>query len=280
MTDQLQPVEQEPTSEELDFEQALVDEIGKSPEVEVAPTETPDAPEPDSPEPQAPQEPQEDEWTGWAKRIKAIADEKPELWSDFVRLERGEAVAIPKEVLEAAQNWGQQNQQQPQPTEQAPGFYDDPETYVRSLEERVARHEQWLSARSQQEQMETQARTLSLVNEVAEDFRRRHPELSDDQWADFTRKVGKAQLVAANLEEFNGDQRRAVAESFEQGYRAFYPQPSQKDQLETQRQRKRAGATAASPRSARRLAPEEPKNTEERRRGLVEGVREALANNA
>lgn len=270
MTDQLEPQLEEEIPQELEDAFRPSTETPEPPEEpEAPPTETP---------PSEPQEPSGDTTSAAYQRLQRLLEANPDLADHIGAWERGEAVLVPRQTVEQWQQPQQPVQAQPEP--ETPGFYDDPEGYVKRLEETVQTLHQTFTAREQQSYQQALSRNENIFNTFVSDFRSKHPELTDDQFKELQDEVTLSGRVKRGVDS-HGDPNRALRDAFDREYRAMYPSPTNEDMLKAQRQKRRAGAAASSPRPAQRGAPPEaPKTKQERIQAGADFLREHLEANA
>lgn len=263
---------EEPSSFEEQVREALVEET--EPEL-VAPTEPEEEPEVAEEEPQASSqvETAEEQELRWARTIAAEIKANPQLGDALVALKQGKAQLLPTEVIEAARQ-----AQQAQPEEPALDPEDDPFEYMRRLNQRVASQEEFYQQyeAQQRQAFENQQRQVyeqnqNLFFDTAEEYRRSHPELTDEDMVKIINSAAESSFVV-KFKRQHGDNKRALTEAFEAARRVEFPQHIQTpEQVARNRKNKqRASAASASPRASQRLKPEEPN-----KRGW-EGVKETL----
>lgn len=265
--------EEEPASTE-DLEPEV--EVDASPEVEEPAEQEPEAPT------QAPSGPtfksDEDRELWVARSIAKTFEKNPELREAALALERGEAVAVPREVIEAAQRLQAERQAPPQEDDFEERFWSDPAAAVRELRESQEQFRAWQHQQAQAVAMQDQARKVSLLENTSAEWRSSHPELSEDHVSQLVQTVGESQLIRRALKK-HGDQARAIREAFDAALRLDFPDLSlqaKKDEAVRQATRnRRAAATAASPRSARTPVEEpRPQTRAARLEATADAVRE------
>jgi hypothetical protein len=275
-TEDEEPKAADPKAEEPELE-AVEDEEQEVSD-EVAPTEPPqdEAPEPTEETPSPPPAPEPEAAPQAYERLQRLLERDPSLADHIGAWERGEAVLVPRTYAEQLQQLELQRQQlqQQQPQQPETGFYDDPEGYVRRLEETLTGLQSQITEREQAAQQAALRQNAQLYESFASEFRSKHPELDDDQWEELTNEVTLSGRVLRGVQS-HGDRARALREAFEREHRALYPAPSQEEVIKAQRQKRRAGAAASSPRPAQRLAPVEvPKTKQERLQAAADYIRE------
>lgn len=283
MTEQLeQELEQEdPQGDWEDEVVHSIEELRSSPETEepleeVTSTDTPE--EEPSEEPPLAQAP-DDEELAQARRIRDVLANNPDLAEAVVRIERGEAVAIPREVLDAARRFQESQQAPPEPVEDpSDRFYSDPANYVSQLEERIARFEQAQQQTYQHRVLQEREQNTTLMVSTGEKWQSSHPELTEDQVRQVIGTVAETGLISRFLKK-TGNKEKAIHEALEAAARIEFPQlatQARTDQAIREANRKRrAGATAASPRSVPRTTEEaRPTNGAERRELTAQLLRE------
>lgn len=263
----------EEDSEEQELVEAF-DALREEPEEEVASTDVL-PPEVEVPETHDEQEPtqgaepelhpsfktveERDEWA--ARALLKEIQENPELGEAFVAIKNGQAVAIPREVLEAAQRYQTPEEPQADPDDD---LYQDPFAVIKQLRQEVSQ-----ITGAQRQAIETRQRAefeanTNLVTTVGEEFFRNHPELQEKH-ENIHSAIAEAQLIRRYRKRFPGDPRRAVAEAYDAAYRMEFPDAAaataQRRLARDQKAKQRAGASAASPRSMPRNRPEEKLHT-------------------
>lgn len=300
MTEQLQEQEklQEPeVVEEPSGEDEIVAAIqevrgtSSTPEEaeESASTEPSEVEEP-SETPEAPTQTDDDDLEE-ARRIRDFLRSNPEMAQTIVAVEQGQAAVIPRQVLEAAERYKQERSQPQVEPEIADDFeerfYQDPVAAVREMqqafEQRIAAQEQYISQQTQAEMYRQNEENSNLLVSTGESWQSSHPELTDEMVRErIVPTVAETNLISRFLKK-HGNKERAIKEAFEAAYRIEFPDAARaatQDQIIRDATRKRrAGATAASPRSASRTAqPEErPKSGPQRVQYIADLIREEQA---
>lgn len=271
MTELLNEPELEQETEESPEEESFRDQVkealfeeSEDTEPEVASTESPEPePEEELPSAQASEETPEEQELRWARVVAKELKENPELGDALVALKQGKAKLLPNEVLEAIQ--AAKPEEKPE-VEEEPDFWEDPDqAWKREVERRKQLEERLETFESQQRQtFEAQQRAAyesnaNLFGETVDEYRRSHPELSDDDMVTIINSAAEAGFVVKYKSQ-HGDNRRALSEAFEAARRVEFPQHIQSPEeiARNQRSKRRAGAAAASPRTSQRLRPEEP----------------------
>jgi hypothetical protein len=244
----------------------------------VASTELPEVEEPAEQEPEAPTQAVEEEMIPeYVRTIGRALKNNPDLAQAVVAIERGEAVPVPREVIEAAQRF-QQERQEPQTDDFEERFWADPAAAVRELRESQEQFRAWQQQQAQAVAMQDQARKVSLLENTAGEWRSSHSELTQEQHDQLVQTVGESQLIRRALKN-HGDQARAIREAFDAALLLDFPDLSlqaKRDEAVRQATRnRRAAATAASPRSARQPVEEaRPRTPAERHKFTADIVRE------
>lgn len=232
------------------------------------PVEAPSVPEEPS------QEPSETE-RAEATRLYNYMRSNPQMADTLVAIERGDAIAVPKQVLEAAQQMRQQPQEpQTDPDEE---MYADPFAYMKKIETRLSQREQADRQAFEHRAKQQAEHNFSLLESTGQEWHARHPELSEtDLIGLINNQVGPMHLVKHYLSQ-HGDPKKAISDAFDAAHRIAYPnqQITPQQMAQNTRAKRRAGATAASPRTSPRMTPEEPKTKQEKINAIAEIIRES-----
>lgn len=285
IVESLQELRQSP---EAETGEPIVEEVAstdaETPEVEAPPIED-EAEEP----PQASSEPEETEEERDLRQARIIAAElreRPELGDALVALKQGRATLIDRQVIEAAQKYMQEQQAPAAPTDTTPDPDEDPWAYMQWVGQKQKETEERLNQVLQWREQETQARSRyeseqngNLLVTTGEEWQSRHAELSEDQVHRVIQAVSETGLIRRYLKQ-TGDKKRAISEALEAGLRMEFPDLAKaaatNEALREANRKRRAGATAASPRAVSRTPEEQPKprNSAERAQLIADLIRE------
>lgn len=258
---------------------------------EVASTDA-EVPGDEAPEPHVEQEPspapesEEDRELRWARTIAKELQENPELGDALVALKQGRATLIDKQIIEAAQQQIQAQQQETQSADDEDSFWSNPYEFIKR--ERVERDkdraliQELMAGRQQEQRVRYQAEVQAnqqLAESAGAEWQAAHPNLSEEQLANVIARADENHLVATYFRK-HGDKNRALKDGLEAALRIEYPEliaSKAKDEAIREANRKRrAGQAAASPRPASRT-PEErptPRNSAERLNLAADFLRE------
>lgn len=297
MTDLLhEPEAVEERSEEQERDDAIAEHLlarrpepdtGEPEQEEVASTETPEVEAPpehedESGEPTQAQETDEERELRHARVIAREMRDNPDLGDALVALKQGKASLIDREVLEAAQRF-MAEQPKPEiaaePDDFEDRFWSDPIAVLREIKGETESFKHWQAQQAEARSRQDYEANTNLMTTVGEEWQATHPELTDDHVGRIVQAVGETNLIARSYAR-HGDKARAIREGLEAGLRLEFPeliaQQRTQEAIREANRKRRAGATAASPRSVPRTTEDRPtpRNSAERVEQLAGYIRE------
>ena len=267
---------------------AIYERDEQLPDEEDAPTEpSEEAPPEDDAPPQEPSQTEEplDEYE---QRLARYLRQNTDVADTLVAIQRGEMVALPREVVQAVNEFRSQRSEPAQePSDDTDDdIYADPFAVIRELRQWKAQTEaerQQQAAAYQEQQNRENWQLLTNIGAEWESTKADTGIAVEEIRSRVVNTIANTSILPAFLKRYPGDKPRAVREAFEAAFRIEFPEAAQaavvNKQIRDNRRARRAGATAASPRSVQRTR-EEPKTRTDRVAALADDLREAMQANA
>lgn len=211
-----------------------------------APTEQPEGEEPSHPSAEAPTQAEPEEIEPWVHTLARALRSNPTLAQDVVALERGERVAVDRELLDRVQQY---QEPEPDPSDSIEErVATDPFGYMVELDQRQRQFDRFIA------EQQRESNKNALGTGIAA-FRKEH-ELSDEEMVKVMAEVHKHGFLrpdSAFMQEAPNKQ-AAVRQAFEVARRIVNPERTTTPQQQAAdlRSKRKAAAANVSPRSASR----------------------------